>query len=445
MNDREEHWLHLLSTARLGKAHSPEPSSRSEYQRDFDRIIFSSALRRMQDKTQVFPLARNDYVRTRLTHSLEVSSVGRSMGAGVGHVLLQRYPALQQKHYSEDIANIVAAACLAHDIGNPPFGHFGETAIRDYFQSATAAPIMRCLTPEEGKDLRHFEGNAQSFRILSRLQNPECEGGMRLTAATLGATAKYPWIYQNNCPPYRKSGVYLEDLELFRRTFAELHLPEQSPNIWQRHPLSYLMEASDDICYLIVDIEDAYQVGEIEFKQAQDLLRDIAADYADPHRINATHSRSDTLSYLRAKAIGKMVSEVISVFLDGEEDMLQRSPLPPLLKNAPSYAKLEALRDYATANIYSCRPVVEIQMAGHRILSGLLALFSESIFRNHPTQNCASHYDHMLLSLLPERFYPQDASLYAQMLAVCDYVSGMTDSYAVSLYKKLTGISLPVS
>ena len=278
----------------------------------------------MKDKTQVFPLEKNDYVRTRLTHSLEVSCVGRSLGSSVGTWLLEKNPELARHNiHAADIGDIVAAACLAHDIGNPPFGHFGEQAMRDYFKSAEAGNILERLDNDAQRaDLHHIEGNAQGFRITNRLESPDNHGGLRLTAATLAAASKYPATAYKN--PYKKNGVYQDDLEDFAAIYQALGIPPRgdSGQAWQRHPLSYLMEAADDICYLIVDIEDAYQIRQIEHRTAYELLADLAGDMADGARLAAMDSKSDQLAYLRAKAIGRLVHETVAVFQENEAALL---------------------------------------------------------------------------------------------------------------------------
>ncbi|MDO4642991.1 MAG: deoxyguanosinetriphosphate triphosphohydrolase [Cardiobacteriaceae bacterium] len=439
-------WIQLLSTYRIGQAACPEPSVRSDFQRDGDRLIFSAAFRRMKDKTQVFPLEKNDYVRTRLTHSLEVSCVGRSMGSSVGTWLVEKYPDLAQHGiHAADIGDIVAAACLAHDIGNPPFGHFGEQAMRDYFASAEASNILERLDNDAQRaDLLNIEGNAHAFRIMNRLESPDNHGGLRLTAATLAAASKYPSTAYHN--PYKKNGVYQDDLADFASIFNTLGIPARgtSGQAWHRHPLSFLMEAADDICYLIVDIEDAYQVRQVEHDIALELLRDLAGDMLEAERLKAMHSKSDQLAYLRAKAIGRLVHETVAVFHAHEEGLLAGQRDKPLLQDIPSIQKLQALRQYAEKYIYISRPVVEVQIAGHRVLTGLMAIYCQAIANTHGRDR-VSRADQMLLALLPERYQKGRETLYCKLLGVCDYIAGMTDSYAVSLYKKLTGISLPVN
>lgn len=438
-------WTSLFSTLRIGSAAQPEPSVRSDFQRDSDRILFSAAFRRMQDKTQVFPLEKNDYVRTRLTHSLEVSCVGRSLGSSAGTTLLMRYPELQQHITAADVGDIVAAACLAHDLGNPPFGHSGEQAMRDFFVSDNGRDMLQALqlSPAECTDLTHIEGNAQGFRICNRLESPDNHGGLRLTASTLAAAAKYPctaFAVQDQAY-YKKNGVYIDDVQDYSAVFAALHLPEIAPHVWQRHPLSYLMEAADDSCYLIADIEDAYQIGQIPFSDAYDLLQRIARPFVDDVRLQKMQSKSDRLAYLRAKAIGCLVHETLEVFWQSEQALLGGNFKGALLDHIRSSTALQALRDYAVDHIYHCRSVLEMQIAGHRVLNGLIEIFCTAILHQHLKR--AGKRDAMVIQLLPNRYRRHHQNNYQSLLAVCDYITGMTDSYAVSLYKKLTGISLP--
>ncbi len=441
-------WPSLFSTSRIGQTAQPEPSVRSEYQRDGDRIQFSAAFRRLQDKTQVFPLEKNDYVRTRLTHSLEVACVGRSLGSSVGAALLEKHGDLADTGlHRGDVGDIVAAACLAHDLGNPPFGHAGEQAMRDFFRADTGKKILAKLGLEatEIADLRHIEGNAQGFRICNRLESPDNKGGLRLTATTLASAAKYPTTAAARAnTPYKKNGVYGDDLGDYSEVFDTLGLRALTEHAWQRHPLSFLMEAADDICYLIVDIEDAYQVGQVSFDEARELFFTLADDLVDTACLKRMQSRSDQLAYLRAKAIGRLVQETTDVFQTNEGALLDGTYTNALLAEIPSAQAMKALRHYAEKHVYLSRPVLEVQVAGHRVLNGLMGIFSTAVMTTELQGKRAGRHARMLIELMPSRYRRHNTSPYQQLLAVCDYISGMTDSYAVSLYKKLTGISLPV-
>lgn len=446
-------WHQLLSDKRLGKTQSPTERDRTAFQKDVDRIIFSSAFRRLQDKTQVFPLAQNDYVRTRLTHSLEVSSVGRSLGTLVGKHITTGYNLTHVN--AEDFGSIVAAACLAHDIGNPPFGHFGEEAIRAFFLARNVGKtICNNISPEQQQDLLHFEGNAQGFRILTQLQNPDIHGGMQLTYATLGAFTKYPCTrkhYDSDRIANKKNGLLSNDIPLFQDIAQHLGLIAYHNDAWARHPLVYLMEAADDICYAIIDIEDAHQIKQISFEAAYDLLRPLAAN-VNEKTISTMHSKSDQISYLRAKAIGNLVQQAVEVFMDNEKQILSGKYHHAISQDIKSATPLAALTQYASQHIYSCPVVVETEMAGYRILGDLMEIFCEAVEdvaneqKQGKTTYKAKAASSMLINLLPTRFIGINRQFspcsYQRTLKVIDYISGMTDSYAVSLYKKLTGISI---
>lgn len=443
-------WHRLLSDQRLGKSPVIAEHDRTAFQKDVDRIIFSSAFRRLQDKTQVFPLAQNDYVRTRLTHSLEVSSVGRSLGTLVGKHITTGY---HLTHISpEDFGSIVAAACLAHDIGNPPFGHFGEEAIRAFFAERTIGKqILTKVNETERGDLQRFEGNAQGFRILTRLQNPDVAGGMQLTYATLGAFTKYPCTQaqlNHKRIANKKNGLLLGDLPYFHEIAEHLGLLLYAENAWARHPLVYLMEAADDICYAIIDIEDAYQIRQIDFQTAYNLLYPLAQQL-NVDALPTIQSNSDKLSYLRAKAIGSLVTQAVETFMANEKHILAGEYHQALCEDIPSAEALSALTHYAAQHIYSGSAVVETEIAGFRILGDLLEMLceaAEDVADSQYHRRRPKAYNNMLINLLPTRFIGEgrkfDADCYQRTLKIVDYVSGMTDSYAVSLHKRLHGIGL---
>lgn len=443
-------WHRLLSDQRLGKHQVVAERDRTAFQKDVDRIIFSSAFRRLQDKTQVFPLAQNDYVRTRLTHSLEVSSVGRSLGTLVGKHITTGY---HLTHITaEDFGSIVAAACLAHDIGNPPFGHFGEEAIRDFFTDQdTGKAICNKVSPDERDDLQRFEGNAQGFRILTRLQNPDVPGGMQLTYATLGAFTKYPCTQAHvnrERIANKKNGLLQGDLPHFEKIAEQLGLTRYADNAWARHPLVYLMEAADDICYAIIDIEDAYQVRQIDFQSAYDLLYPLAKQL-NLDRLPNMQSNSDKLSYLRAKAIGGLVLQAVDTFISKEREILAGQYDNALCEDIASATELAELTRYAAKNIYTCSPVVQTEIAGYHILGELLNLFctaAEDIADSAKNHRPAKAYSEMIINLLPTRFIGENRrfsdSCYERTLKIVDYVSGMTDSYAVKLHHQLTGVTI---
>jgi dGTPase len=445
-------WNRLLSRVRLGLSRQhPDNEARTDFQRDFDRIVFSSAFRRLQDKTQVFPLAQSDYVRTRLTHSLEVSSVGRSLGTMVGDSVIKRHRL--EGVYPQDFGAVVAAASLAHDIGNPPFGHAGEDAIRLWFTtSQTGQNVLVQLNEAQRQDFLQFEGNAQGFRIITCLQSPDNPGGMQLTCATLGAFTKYPRASTLAAVPpgiaFKKFGFYQEDQELFTEVAGQLGLEPVQSGAWSRHPLAYLVEAADDICYRIIDVEDAFRQQQLRFEEIRDLLLPLTGE---PERAlrKMTHITrpKEKVEYLRAKTIGVIIDQVHQCFIEHEEQILSGDFPDELLDIIPATKAMNALKQCGETLIYVSKPVVEVEAAGFEVLGGLLDAFVSTVNDIAVNGSRASPKSRMLIYLIPEQFAGPSrqpiADLYRRVLAITDFVSGMTDSYAVTLFKKLTGISLP--
>ena len=418
-------WEKLLSSERLGAGKAPGTAERTAFQQDYDRIVFTSAFRRMKDKTQVFPLSKSDYVRTRLTHSLEVSCVGRSLGAVVGREIIARH-GLQHVE-SGDFGAIVAAACLAHDIGNPPFGHAGEDAIREWFRHSGLLE-RHDFTPVQKADFERYEGNAQGFRIVSRLQSPANPGGLQLSSAVLATFTKYPRPSHLDTEldgiSGKKFGFFQQDADNFRQVARSTGLIERIPNIaWHRHPLAFLVEVADDTCYLIVDLEDAARLGFVPYKDAECLLADLAGNTINGGRLDRLHDPKERLEYLRAKAI------------DDE-----------LLKSSPIAHPLQAILKLAKETIYNARPALEIETAGFEVLGALLGLFTNAVEAKAGHARFTTR-ERMLLNLLPTQFLGHegepDADPYIRLLQVADFVAGMTDSYAVDMYRKLKGFDLP--
>ena len=443
MND--DSWLRLLSEQRLGEPIATggvERRSRTAFQRDYDRIVFSTPFRRLSGKTQVFPLPDNDAIHSRLTHSLEVSCVGRSLGIMVGETLLERYPRLVEAGLTErSFGDIVAAACLAHDIGNPPFGHAGEDAIGRWFRAHRA--VTEGLTDAERADLEAFEGNAQGFRILTRLQIPR-NPGLRLTLSTLSAFTKYP----RGAGPRpteagvsgKKHGFFQTESNFFTEVAERVGLVRHEAG-WFRHPLAFLVEAADDICYSILDLEDGFRLNLVPYDLVENALASIAGKgdrFTPPERFLDRSNRIQNISYLRAKAINVLANEVKDAFLQEESGLVTgkiRSPLKALL---PSGGELDAITAETVETCYKERSVLEIELAGYEVLSFLLDEFVPAAQAGWEQDK---KYD-KILALLPEK--PTNAApAYERLLQVTDYLSGMTDSFAVALFRKLRGINLP--
>jgi dGTPase len=449
-------WPRLLTPDRFGadRPGSPDPA-RSPFQIDFDRIIFSSAFRRLQDKTQVFPLADNDFVRTRLTHSLEVASVGRSLGARVGAEICRRHD-LQEHFHASDFGAIVSSAALAHDLGNPPFGHSGEDAIRHWFTASPAARDARenLLTPQECKDLERFEGNAQGFRLVTRLQMPD-NPGLRLTCATLGALTKYPREsllpadVETRGASAKKFGFFQSERAAFEQLANRLGLVRRHPTAawWARHPLVFLVEAADDICYRLVDFEDGFRLRFLTYEEVRDRFIQVTGDPKDLERCERMLDEKERVAFLRARAIGAAVEQCAALFLEKEDSILRGEWDAPLLDHIPSGPALEEIRRRSVQTIYATTRGVEIEAAGYEVLGGLLDFFFGAVDDVARQGKASSSRSRKLLQLVPEQFLGPGrvphASLYERLQGMVDFVSGMTDSYAVSLYKKVRGISLP--
>ncbi|MCK6391627.1 MAG: dNTP triphosphohydrolase [Azonexus sp.] len=443
-------WEKLLSADRIGAGTAPGTPERTAFQQDYDRIVFTSAFRRMKDKTQVFPLSKSDYVRTRLTHSLEASCVGRSLGAVVGREIIARHGLPEVE--SGDFGAIVAAACLAHDIGNPPFGHAGEDAIREWFRSSGLLE-RHAFTPAQRADFERYEGNAQGFRIVSRLQSPANPGGLQLTSAVLATFTKYPRPSAVDVDLDGKSGkkfgFFQQDADNFARVARSTGLVERIPGTaWRRHPLAFLVEVADDTCYLIVDLEDAARLGFVSYRDAECLLGDLAGNSINGGRLDRLHDPKERLEYLRAKAIGRLLESAAAVFLENEEAILNGHFDEELLEQSPIAHPLQAVLKLAKETIYTARPALEIETAGFEVLGALLALFTEAVEARAGVPGTRfTTRERMLLKLLPAQFLGHggepDADPYVRLLQVADFVAGMTDSYAVDMYRKLKGFDLP--
>ncbi len=449
-------WAKLLSKTLLGEERKKSKNNsdgRSEFQRDFDRIVFSSAFRRLQDKTQVFPLPESNFVHNRLTHSLEVSCVGRSLGNLAGERIINKNKKLKKSFTKFHFGEIVSAACLAHDIGNPPFGHSGESAISEYFKNGNGKMFKDELNEKQWTDLTNYEGNAQGFRILTRLQNPNIKGGLRLTCATLAAFTKYPkeslFVNDLQSKPvniYKKFGFFQTEKELFLEIAKEVGLNKKISSgediFYSRHPLAFLVEAADDICYRIMDLEDGFILGLLSFKETESLLFPLISK--DNLKFYKLREKNDKISYLRAKVISNLVYELAEAFREEEKKILAGNFESDLISIIPSGKHLKKIEETSIANIYSYESVVERESAGYEVLGGLLDTFIVAI--NDAVNKKISPKSKTILKLIPKQYnYDSsfDNNVYNRLLKVIDFVSGMTDSYAVSLYRKIKGISLP--
>lgn len=437
-------WSNLLSSARINQKKEGSLPSRSAFEQDYDRIIFSHPFRRLQDKTQVHPLPEEDFVHTRLTHSLEVSSVGRSLGKRVGEVIMQRHPELKENFSLFDFGAIVAAAALAHDLGNPPFGHAGEDAISDFFQQhSTGKTYKQKVSDVEWEDLIKFEGNAQGFRILGK-----DEYGLKLTFATLGAFTKYP------CPALfpardkkkksqKKFGFFQSEQQLFSDVATELQLIKQD-SAWCRHPLAFLVEAADDICYSIIDLEDGCRLGLVSFDDTVELLSGILKQKLDRQKLKSATGLNEKLGTLRAMAIGELIDACTTVFIAHETEILDGKFDHALTDHCLYKETLRQISDVSVQKIYRAKHVVEIEASGHQILPGLLEEFCEA--GEHLLLNKSSRKYQNLVLLLPEEvrsaIMKNPGNTYLMLRQVVDFISGLTDKHALRLYRKIKGISI---
>jgi dGTPase len=440
-------WEQLLSLKRFGDSQKrtriAQDETRLGFEVDFDRIIFSSAFRSLQDKTQVIPLSETDFVHTRLTHSLEVSVVGRTLGRRVGKVLLERHPNLVTLGYTfNDFGAIVAAAAVTHDIGNPPFGHSGEKAIGEYFKSGKGVKYKEQLTNKEYQDFIDFEGNANGFKILTESREG-VSGGLRLSYATLGAFLKYPKESLPKKPTNhivdKKYGFFQSEKPEFLEVVHELGMKTKSleNNSFYRHPLAYLVEAADDICYTIIDFEDGINLGLIEEEFALEYMIKLVKDTIDIKKYHSLQHKKDRISYLRALAIGVLINEAVEIFLKNEEAILNGNFEKSLLDKCKYEAQINDIIKISVDKIYKSKEVVEKEIAGYRIIADLLDVFITAI--NNKFHENESNFDSLVLNLLPKEYQTESASSYTRIMQICSYVSRMSDSYAIRMYKKLTG------
>jgi dGTPase len=460
-------WQQLYSPLRTGSTSSvapvfqgADPAVRTSFLRDYDRIIFSSAFRRLQNKTQVFPLPGPVFVHNRLTHSLEVASVGRSLGKVVGDALVDRYPQGGEEFrefYKYELPSVIAAACLAHDIGNPPFGHSGEDAIRSFFKGLEGQGLRRfneALTPNQQRDFLCFEGNANAFRTLTHSFNEKTSGGFRLTYATLASIVKYPTDSLNGFNKERlstkKSGFFDSEAETYKGIAAALCIPRQDPvkNVFARHPFVYLVEAADDICYRIIDFEDAHRLHIISIETIRDLFLsffDEEQGYDARDRVEKVfyeiNDDNQKVQFLRAKLINLLIFRVRDVFMEKEEQLLAGTLQQSLIDHLPTREAdlIRKIDRFSVEHIYNHRSVVEIEIAGYNVIGGMLKEFFAALLDPRAAKS------EKLLQLLSRQFIisREPERLYYDIQSVVDFIAGMTDLYAVDLYRKITGMAFP--
>ena len=439
-------WRKLISAKRLGMEsfHAGGADDRSDFLRDYDRLIFSAPFRRLQNKTQVFPLPGSVFVHNRLTHSLEVACVGRSLGNKVSRSVQERRPELADSLIGE-IGSIVSAACLAHDLGNPPFGHSGERAISSYFTEGKGQALREQMTAAEWDDIIHFEGNANAFRLLTHQFNGRRKGGFALTYSTLASIVKYPYS-SHYSGAKSKFGFFKTEAETFRAIADELGLiclsDEGEPLRYCRHPLVFLVEAADDICYQMMDIEDAYKLKILTREETVALLTPFIEEHKQGHLtevLNMVTDSNEQIAYLRSKVIGILIDECVEAFMHHEEEILNGTFSEPLIKHTSERCRQAYKRcsEVAVKKIYRSRDVLDIELAGFRIINTLIELMIDAV--THPDKA----YSRLLIDRVSSQYDLHAPTLYGKIQAVFDYLSGMTDVFALDLYRKLNGNSLP--
>ena len=442
-------WQQLISNKRLGQEnrHPERHDDRTEFKRDYDRLIFSAPFRRLQNKTQVFPLPGSIFVHNRLTHSLEVASVGMSLGNDVAQQLIRRHPELKDTMFQE-IGQIVATACLAHDMGNPPFGHSGEKAIQAFFTEGAGSELQREISPMVWNDLIHFEGNANAFRLLTHQYKGRRQGGFVMTYSTLASIVKYPFS-SSAAGKKGKFGFFDSEKAIYRKIADELGIICKSevgePLKYARHPLVYLVEAADDICYEVMDIEDAHKLKILSYEDTTKLLLgffDEDTQEKIQQRIieEGVTDDNEKVVYLRACVIGKLENECVQVFVDHEEEILSGTFEGSLIDHISpiQQAAYECCTKLSLRRIYKSKPVLDVELSGYQIMQTLMEQFIGAAV--YPDRFYSKH----LISRVSSQYDIDAPDLETRLMAIIDYISGMTDVYALDVYQKINGISLPI-
>lgn len=442
-------WKKLISNKRFGQEHkhAERHDDRSEFKRDYDRLIFSSAFRRLQNKTQVFPLPGSIFVHNRLTHSLEVASVGMSLGNDISRRIILKRPELKDTLF-EEIGTIVSAACLAHDLGNPPFGHSGEKAIQTFFSEGAGQSIKPMVSPAFWDDITHFEGNANGFRILTHRFKGRRQGGFVMTYSMLASIVKYPFA-SSLAGSHGKFGFFTSETDSYKKIAEELGIIRKSkegePLEYARHPLVYLVEAADDICYEIMDIEDSHKLKILSYDETEHLLlnffeKDIQQKIRQRIIDEGLTDENEKVVYMRASVIGKLENECVKAFLDHEEEILDGTFQGCLIDHISEHPKKAYKECEKTSynKIYQSKPVLDIELSGYKIMATLMEVFIDAAV--NPTR----FYSQQLIRRVSSQYDIENANLEERIMAVIDYISGMTDIYALDIYQKINGISLPI-
>ena len=443
----------IFTNQRTGN-HVQNIVSRTDFQRDFDRIIFSSAFRRLQNKTQVFPLPGSVFVHNRLTHSLEVSSVGRSLGSLAGEFIVQNFENEltedSKNFYLYNLNNVIAAACLCHDIGNPAFGHSGEDAIASFFEK-NESELKPKFTKKEWADLVNFEGNANAIRILTHKQTGKDEGGTQLTYTTLASIAKYPCeaiAKKKGHVNRKKFGFFQSEKQTFLNiaNATKMMVESEEPTIFKRHPFVWLVEAADDICYNIIDMEDAHRLGIISTSDCENLFMDLIQSVNEKdakrsaEKLLLFSNKNERISYLRAKVINALINKSTELYQQHFSEIIDGTLNKALLDIFKSESEsFQEVERFSIEKIYGHRSVVEIENAGYNVMYELLNHFIPPIIKEKSERK---GFEKKALQLISSQFIYEDGTVYEKVLGVLDFVSGMTDNFATDLYRKIKGIDI---
>lgn len=442
-------WKQLLSAKRWGyenRIPNDQFDARSEFQRDYDRLIFSSPFRRLQNKTQVFPLPGAVFVHNRLTHSLEVASVGRSLGRLFYNLVKKQNPNIDDEiPFLQEVGNIISAACLSHDLGNPAFGHSGEAAISSFFIEGKGGKYRELVSDEQWADLTHFEGNSNALRILTHAFNGKDDKGFALTYSSLAAIVKYPCAaidgHVKGVLHRKKYGFFETERESFEKIAKELGLKKDPNNAngYLRHPLVYLVEAADDICYNIIDLEDAHHLKILSYKEVEELLLPLCGGEDLRERLDSLNEKASRVELLRAKAINTLINGCAEAFVKYQDQILDgtfdKSLIDALDEDIVKHMKV--ISAISVAQIYNAKTVVQIEIAGYRVMNSLLEEFVPAYLKQNKTM-----FDKKLVAMIPSQFHTDKEDAYSKIRGVLDFVSGMTDIYAVDLYRKIKGIEI---